>query len=74
MDMEIFSDSRYAVNCMTDWVYQWESNGWINSRGEPVVNQDLIRKASRLDDDVDRKRRVAYTWIPRERNQVADEE
>jgi ribonuclease HI len=58
---------------MTDWIYKWSGNGWISSRGEPVVNQDLIREALGLDDDVAREGRVRYTWIPRERNQPADE-
>lgn len=74
LDVEIFSDSKYAAGCMTDWIYKWSENGWINARREPVVNQDLIREASKLDDDVAREGRVTYTWIPRERNRLADEE
>jgi ribonuclease HI len=34
----IFSDSRYAVNCMNKWVYKWASNGWTNARGDEVAN------------------------------------
>jgi ribonuclease HI len=76
LDVEIFSDSKYAVGCMTDWIYKGCENGWINARGKLVVNQDLITEASRLDDDDDvaRQGRVRYTWIPRERNRLVDEE
>ncbi|EED13827.1 ribonuclease H1, putative [Talaromyces stipitatus ATCC 10500] len=72
LELEIFSDSKYAVNCMNEWIYKWERNGYINSAGNPVANQDLIREASGLDDDLNEEGRVTYTWIPRERNEVAD--
>jgi ribonuclease HI len=68
----IHSDSKYAVNCMNDWIYKWSSNGWVNSRGEDVANQDLIREASSLDDDVKELGQVEYVWIPRSENEEAD--
>ena len=38
----IYSDSAYLVNCyLKDWYITWERNGWLNSKGEPVANQDL---------------------------------
>lgn len=41
-------------------------------KGEPVVNQDLIRGTSGLHNTV-REGRVTYTWIPREMHRIADE-
>jgi ribonuclease HI len=38
----IFSDSAYAINCYAqEWYTRWQQNGWVNSKGEPVANQDL---------------------------------
>ena len=38
----IFSDSAYAINCYNDkWYENWQRNGWVNSKNEPVANQDL---------------------------------
>jgi len=38
----IYSDSAYAVNCyLQEWYISWIKNGWVNSKGEPVANQDL---------------------------------
>lgn len=35
----IYSDSAYLVNCYRDkWWANWETNGWKNSKGEPVAN------------------------------------
>lgn len=72
MDVEIFSDSNYAVNCMNEWIHKWRRNGWTNAAGYPVANQDLIRQASRLYDEVKKIGVVKYTWIPRSENEVAD--
>ena len=38
----IYSDSAYLVNCYKDlWYKNWQNNGWVNSKKEPVANQDL---------------------------------
>lgn len=73
LEVEIFSDSKYAVGCMTEWIYKWSQNGWTNAAGNPVANQDLIRKASDLDDRLREEGKVNYTWIPRSQNEVADQ-
>jgi len=73
LDVKIYSDSKYAIGCMTDWIYKWSRNGWRNSAGNPVANRDLIQKASDLDDRLKEEGSVEYIWIPREENQDADE-
>lgn len=41
----IYSDSAYVINCYTQhWYEKWMLNGWVNSKGESVANQDLWRK------------------------------
>lgn len=41
-DVTIYSDSAYFCNCYFEkWYVNWESNGWLNSKKEPVANQDL---------------------------------
>ncbi|TKA64464.1 hypothetical protein B0A49_07084 [Cryomyces minteri] len=41
-DIVIFSDSNYAINCVTEWYKKWRLSGWINSSGKPVDNKDLV--------------------------------
>ncbi|RDL38402.1 Uncharacterized protein BP5553_02742 [Venustampulla echinocandica] len=72
INVKIYSDSKYAVGCMTDWIYKWSQNGWINAAGNAVANQDLIREASRLDDRLRDEGKVDYIWIPRDENVDAD--
>jgi len=68
----IYSDSKYAVGCMTEWIYKWIQNDWTNSAGNEVANRDLIERASGLDDKVRDLGPVEYIWISREQNEDAD--
>lgn len=40
-DLQIYTDSVYVIRGITQWVFGWKRNGWKNSAGEPVTNQDL---------------------------------
>lgn len=42
-DIEIRTDSMYSIKCATIWSQNWIRNGWKNSRGADVENQDLIK-------------------------------
>jgi len=72
LDVKIHSDSKYAIGCMTDWIYKWSRNGWINAAGNEVANRDLIQEASDLDDRLREEGSVEYIWIPRAENEDAD--
>ena len=38
----IYCDSAYITNCLADkWYIGWQRNGWHNSKGERVKNQEL---------------------------------
>ena len=42
IDATILSDSSYCLNCAFDkWYVRWEKNGFISSKGNKVLNQDL---------------------------------
>ncbi len=54
MPVGVYSDSAYLVNCINQkWYERWLRNGWINSRGLPVENQDLWRALLELLDGMD---------------------
>ncbi|KAG9233658.1 ribonuclease H1 [Amylocarpus encephaloides] len=71
--LTIYSDSRYAVGCMNEWIYRWSKNGWVNAAGNEVANRDLIEKVSDLDDRLKEEGDVTYVWVPRGENMDADE-
>lgn len=40
--VKLYSDSAYVVNCFKQgWHHNWKRNGWLNSKKQPVENQDL---------------------------------
>lgn len=45
---EVYSDSMYAINCLTNWADNWELNNWYRSNGKPVENLALIQKGHAL--------------------------
>ena len=73
LDVTIYTDSRYAHNCMTVWYAKWEDNGWLNARGEQVANRDLIQEALDLEQKLLVHGRVDWKWVPRQDNQDADD-
>lgn len=40
----ILSDSMYSINCITKWYKTWQSNNWLNAKGNPVQNKKLIQE------------------------------
>ena len=43
--VKVYSDSAYCINCFKqNWWRAWEKNGWVNSKKQPVANQDLWAK------------------------------
>ena len=73
MNVTIYTDSRYAHGCMTQWCHKWQSNGFINSLGYEVSNRDLIERALDLERDILDQGNVYWEWIPRSDNEDADE-
>lgn len=44
IDVHIFSDSEYSINCLTKWVSGWKKRDWKTADGKPVVHRELIEK------------------------------
>lgn len=45
--VQVLSDSRYAINCISQWAEGWERNGWRRAGGE-IKNLEIIQSAYRL--------------------------
>lgn len=43
-EIDLYTDSKYAIGCLTQWYEKWQKNGWKNSKGEDVSNKDLIQQ------------------------------
>ena len=40
--IRIYTDSEYAINCLTRWSPAWRRAGWRKAGGEPVLHRDLL--------------------------------
>jgi len=61
-EITIVSDSTYVINCFRDkWWVRWLSNGWKNSKREPVANADLWQKLVPL--VTERNPVVSFRWV-----------
>ena len=38
----VYSDSSYAVNTFTNWMYSWKEHGWIKGDKKEPENMDLV--------------------------------
>lgn len=40
-EVVIFVDSNYVLLGITNWIFNWQKNGWRTANKKPVLNQDL---------------------------------
>ena len=71
-DIEIYTDSTYVKNGISEWIIRWEKNGWKNANKKPIKNKDLWLKLN----DLCKKNNVSWRWVKghstNEYNNLAD--
>lgn len=50
--VEIFSDSKYVINGINEWIHNWVKNGWKTAAKKPVLNQELWQKLHTLNTEL----------------------
>lgn len=69
----IKSDSEYVVRGMTEWIYKWKANGWVNAKGLPVTNREHFDRIDSIVQSLENEQVTVQFWhVPREYNQEAD--
>ena len=51
--IELYSDSSYVLNGLSNWIEGWKNNGWKTSSRKEVANRDLWEKLDFLRSDFD---------------------
>lgn len=69
----IFCDSKYSIQCVTQWAVNWEKKGWKKSGGE-IKNLNLIKEIFALHQLLKDKVRVLHVngHVGVEGNELAD--
>lgn len=69
----IFCDSKYSIQCVTQWAIGWEKRGWKKAGGE-IKNLDIIKRAFELHQPLKNKVQVLHVngHVGVEGNELAD--
>ncbi|MBE0636785.1 ribonuclease HI [Candidatus Bipolaricaulota bacterium] len=61
-DVELYTDSKYVKQGISEWITTWKTNGWKRRSGKkllPVKNEDLWREL----DALNARHRVTFRWV-----------
>lgn len=69
----IFCDSKYSIQCVTQWAIGWEKNGWKKKTGE-IKNLELIQEMFALHQAIKKEVQVLHVngHVGVEGNELAD--
>jgi len=72
-DVDLYTDSKYVMQGINDWMASWKSNGWKTAAKKPVKNTDLWQ----LLDVQAKKHQIKWRWVKGhtgiEGNEMADQ-
>lgn len=57
--LHLLADSKYAIQCVTEWTAGWKARGWRKADGKPVLNREIIEAI----DQAMRGRKVTFEWV-----------
>jgi len=57
--VDLYTDSQYVRQGITQWMHGWKRNGWKTVDKKPVKNADLWQRL----DDVVKRHTVEFYWV-----------
>ncbi len=58
--VQILSDSKYSIDCITKWAKGWQTKGWTRGKGEEIKNVDLIKECFALYQEIKQKLIISH--------------
>lgn len=68
-NVDVWTDSQYVKNGISDWIIGWKKNGWKNSQKKPVKNKDLWMKL----DELSSFHNVSWHWVKGHNGHIENE-
>jgi len=72
-EIELYTDSKYVMQGINDWITNWKKNGWKTAARKPVKNADLWQQL----DAQTGQHRIDWHWVKGhsgvEGNEMADQ-
>ncbi len=57
--VNLYTDSNYVRQGITDWIHNWKKNGWKNSQKKPVKNADFWQEL----DEIRQNHDITWHWV-----------
>ena len=57
--IELYTDSNYLRQGITEWIHKWKLNNWRTAAKKPVANRDFWIEIS----DLNEKMNVQWNWV-----------
>jgi ribonuclease HI len=67
--VELFTDSQYVRQGITEWIHRWKARGWLTTDRKPVKNADLWRAL----DEAAARHQVEWHWVKGHAGDVGNE-
>ncbi|MDH5471962.1 MAG: ribonuclease HI [Gammaproteobacteria bacterium] len=58
-DVTLYTDSKYVMQGITEWIINWKAKGWKTAARKPVKNVDLWQRL----DKATNSHRVNWVWV-----------
>jgi len=69
---KVYSDSKYSIDAITSWYFNWRRNGWKTSTGGAVKNRDLIENIIQIKEKLNIEFIHVYSHKGNTYNEVVD--
>lgn len=57
--LRIYTDSKYVINGMSSWIFNWKKHNWLGASKKPIKNKDLWIILDKLCDSFS----VNWKWV-----------
>jgi ribonuclease HI len=51
-ELKLYTDSKFTISCITEWIKKWKINGWKLSNGEDVKNAADLKRLDALNSKI----------------------
>ena len=58
-EITLYTDSKYVLKGIEEWIHNWKKRGWKGSNRKPVKNIELWKKLDELRD----KHTIKWNWV-----------
>ena len=57
--VQIFTDSKYVISGITEWIHNWKINGWKTANKQSVKNKGLWTELDLLTNEFE----ISWNWV-----------